>query len=118
MLTEPQIVSISNIEYSMPAVSRGENESTYMSADGNAKLTIKHSYGARTRRLVRLDFKKIAADPITAVNKEISMSAYLVIDQPRVGFNVAEASNVVNASLAFLTASSGLNVTKVLGGES
>lgn len=118
MLQDPQSLVIAATTYSLPATSRGTNESTYQSAEGNVKLTIKHSYGARTRRLVRLDYKKIAADPITAVNRQISMSAYVVMDLPKVGFTVAEATDVVTELLQYLNASSGAKTAAVLGGES
>jgi hypothetical protein len=61
----------------------------------------------------------VAADPLaTGYNKEYSMSTYLVIDHPPVGFTNTELKYVVDALAAFLTASSGANVTKILGGES
>jgi hypothetical protein len=45
------------------------------------------------------------------------MSVYLVIDIPTVGYTNAEQKYQVDALTAWLTASSGANVTKVLGGE-
>jgi hypothetical protein len=45
------------------------------------------------------------------------MSAYLVVNTPKVGYTVAEAKAVVDALVAYLAASSGARVTQLLGGE-
>lgn len=119
MLADPQSVTINAVAQSLPAVSRALNASTYRKDDGNVTLSISNSYGKRTRRSVRLDFRKIAADPlVSAQNIVYTMAAYLVIDTPITGFTVAEAKQIVDALTAYLTASSGAKVTSVLGGES
>lgn len=118
MLTDPQSVTINAVANSLPAVRRGDNLSVYQKDDTTVKLTVSHQYQTRTRRMVRLDLTKIAADPITAQNASFSMAAYLVIDQPKSGFTIAEAKQLVDALTAYLTASSGAKVTSVLGGES
>jgi hypothetical protein len=46
------------------------------------------------------------------------MSTYIVADVPPVGFSVVEQKQIIDALTAWLTASSGANVTKFLGGES
>jgi len=46
------------------------------------------------------------------------MSTYIVADVPTVGFTVAEQKQIVDALSTWLTATSGSNVTKLLGGES
>jgi hypothetical protein len=119
MLADPQTVTINAVAQTLASIARGVNTSTYQKDDGNVKLGISHQYGKRTRRTARLDFSKIAADPlISAQNIKYSMSAYLVIDTPITGFTVAEAKQIVDALTAYLTASSGAVVTKILGGES
>jgi hypothetical protein len=45
------------------------------------------------------------------------MSVGLTIDTPVAGYTVAEAKQIVDALAAWLSASSGANTTKVLGGE-
>jgi hypothetical protein len=82
------------------------------------KLTISHAIGKRARRTVRIDYSKVAADPITAENTEFTMSTYVVTDTPLRGLSVTEQKQIVDALTAWLTASSGANVTKVLGQES
>ncbi len=118
MLADPQTVTINAIANTLAATSRGPNVSEYTKADGGVKLTVKHSYGTRARRVIRLDFSKIVPD-LNSINREVSMSTYLVIDTPKTGgFTVAEAKLTVDGLLAFLTASSGASVTAVLGGQS
>ena len=120
MLADPQSVTINAVANLLPAIARGQNTSSYQKDDGTVKLTVSHQYlPKRIRRNVRLDFSKIAADPlISAQNIKYSMSAYLVIDIPVTGFTNAEAKYIVDALTAYLTASSGAKVTSVLGGES
>jgi hypothetical protein len=119
MLADPQSVTYNSGSVSLPAIARGANTSKYQKDDGTMALTISHALGKRNRSTVRLDFSKIAADPlISAQNIKYSMSAYLVIDRPVTGFTVAEAKLVVDALTAYLTASSGAKVTSVLGFES
>lgn len=118
MLADPQSVTLNSVANSLPCTLRGSNTSEYTKDDGSVKLSVKHTYGNRTRRMVRLDFRKIAADPLSSQNAEFSMSAYLVIDVPKTGFTIAEEKIVVDGLTAYLTASTGAKVTAVLGGES
>lgn len=115
MLSDPQSVTINAVAVPLPRTQNGPTANTYTSADGNTVMTTKQNTTAtRFRREVRLAQKKIAADPISAVNVEKGFSAYLVIDEPRAGFSDAEIGYVIDALKAWLTAS---NYNKVLGGE-
>jgi hypothetical protein len=68
--------------------------------------------------MIRVDFRKVAADPLaTGYNKSYSMSTYLVVDVPEVGFSLAEQKYIVDALTGYLTASSGARVTQLLGAE-
>lgn len=116
--SDPQSVTINAVAQSLPRTSSGVNAGVFTKDDGNVKLSVSHQYGKRTRRTIRLDFSKIAADPlISAQNIKYSMSAYMVVDLPITGFTVAEAKQIVDALTAYLTASSGSKVTQLLGGE-
>jgi hypothetical protein len=117
MFTDPLSVTISGTAVSLPRTSNGVNSAIYTSSDSTAKLSISNVYGRRNRRTVRLEHSKIAADPLTAANQKYSMTAYVVFDTPLVGYTVAEAQAVIAGLTAWLTASSGANVAKVLGGE-
>jgi len=115
---DPQSVTINAVANSLPRVSSGVNQGSFSKDDGLVKLSVSHSYGKRSRRTIRLDHAKIAADPlISSQNIRFSMSAYLVVDVPQTGYTVAEAKQIVDGLTAYLTASSGSKVTQLLGGE-
>lgn len=115
---DPQSVTISGTAVSLPRVSSGNNAGGFMSNDGNVKLSVSDNYGSRTRRVIRLDHQKVAADPLlTGANVSYNMSTYLVVETPKVGYTVAEAKAVIDAFVAFLSASTGAKVTQLLGGE-
>jgi hypothetical protein len=44
---DPQSVTINAVAQSLPRVSTGNNESTYLKDDGTVKLSFRHSYGKR-----------------------------------------------------------------------
>jgi hypothetical protein len=116
--SDPQSVTINAVGQTLPRVSVDTNASTYQKDDATVRLTASHSYGKRKRSLLRLDFQKTAADPlISAQNIVYSMSVQLVVDRPITGFTVAEQKQIVDAVSGYLTASSGANTTKFLGGE-
>lgn len=116
--SDPQTVTINAVAQTLPRTSTSPTASVYTKDDGNVKLTASHFYGKRKRSVLRLDFQKIAADPlISSTNIIYSMSCSVTIDRPLTGFTVAEQKQVVDAVSAYLTASSGANTTKLLGGE-
>jgi hypothetical protein len=116
---DPQVVTVNAVAQSMPRVSQGVNQGGFRKDDGLYSLSMAHQYGKRTRSTIRIDNSKIAADPlVSAQNIRYSLSAYLVIDRPVTGYTNAEAKLIVDGFIAYLTASSGANITKLLGGES
>jgi hypothetical protein len=115
---DPQSVTINAVAQTLARTSSDHNAGTFKKDDGLVGMNISHSYGKPTRRLIRLDHAKIAADPLLAgVNAKFSMSVQLVVDAPTVGYTVAEAKQIVDALTGYLTASSGAKVTQLLGGE-
>jgi len=115
---DPQSVTINAVANNLPRTQFLDNAGTFASADGNVKLSVSQSYGKRTRRVARLDYRKIAADPLVSATSILySMSAYLVVDLPVTGFTVTEAKYIVDALTAYLTASTGAKTTQLLGGE-
>lgn len=115
--SDPQTLTINSVATSLPRTAFGTNSGAFTSADGSVKLSISHQKGNRNRHVVRVDHSKLAADPLTAQNAKFSMSAYVVIDVPQAGYTVTEAKQIVDALTAHLTASTGANVTRVLGDE-
>lgn len=115
---DPQSVTINAIANTLPRISSTANAGVFQKDDGAVKLSVSHAYNKRTRRTIRLDHKKIAADPLQpSTNTTFSMSTYIVIDVPEVGYTVAEQKQIVDGLTAYLTASSGARVTQLLGGE-
>lgn len=115
---DPQSVTINAIANSLPRTGSGEGTGDFTSADGLIKLSVSTVNGKRSRHTLRLDHSKVAADPfISGVSVKYSMSTYIVVDTPLVGYTNADAKLVVDGFLAYLSASSGANVTKLLGGE-
>lgn len=118
MFSDPQTITINAVPYTLPRVSSDINAGTFRTADGAIVETISHAYGKRWRRTARIVHSKYAADPLfPANNAPYSMTFYLVVDVPRVGYTVAEQKLVIDGFLANLQASSGANITKLLGGE-
>jgi len=120
MLADPQTVTPPTLgAQSLPTVGRGVNTSSYKTSDGTFGLTISHSYGKRNRHVCRVDYSKVAADPlISAQNIKYSMSAYLVIDEPITGFTRAQCADIANGLIAYLAATTYAKVTNIVGGES
>lgn len=116
---DPQSVTINAVANSLPRTSSGDNKGAFKKDDGLVGLSISHSYGTRTRRVIRLDHKKVAADPLlSGVNNNYTMSTYLVVDVPPVGYTISEQKQIIDGLTAYLTASTGARVTQLLGGES
>jgi hypothetical protein len=122
-LTDPTVITISAVPISLPRISVGDDKSEYQSGDGLTKLTVSHLYqqgrGDRTRRMARIDVRKIAADwAKPAENVEVSMACYVVFDLPLAGYSPTEAKAAWDGFNTALQASSGAMITKILGGES
>lgn len=122
-MTDPSVVTISAVPITLPRISTGDDKSEYQSNDGLTSLLFSHLYdqgrGKRTRRQLRIDVRKISADPMKPVeNVEVSMAVYVVFDIPRAGYTVTEQKAVFDGFSTYLNASSGAVITKALGGES
>lgn len=116
---DPQSVTVNAVANSLPRVSVNDSKSVYRKDDGNLELSISHAYSKRNRRVIRIDSRKTAADPLFPTqNTPYNMFAYVVVDVPKVGFTITEQKQIVDALTAYLTASSGAAVTRLLGGES
>jgi len=115
---DPQTLTINAVANALPRTSSDVNAGQFTKDDGTVTLRVSHQYGRRTRRLIRVDHKKVAADPfLSGVNTQYSMSVQLVVDVPPVGYTVAEQKQIVDALTAYLSASSGARATQLLGGE-
>lgn len=119
-LSDPQTITINEVETKLPRVTTGNFSSTYESSDGNTILKLSTAEnGKRKRQVVRVDIKKITEDPfIPAQNREVSMSTYIVTDRPLVGFSNKEALDILVGLLTLSTGSEDNLLVKLLGGES
>lgn len=117
--SDPQSITISGTANSLPRTGSGSASGTFVKDDGTVKLSVSHTYGKRTRRLIRVDHRKIAPDPLQpATNVPYTASVYMVVDAPSAGYSNAELKAIVDGFTAYLTASTGARVTQLLGGES
>lgn len=118
MFSDPQSVTISGSAKSLPRTSSTENGAKFATSDRTHRMSVSHTYGKRQRHTIRLEVDSITASPlITGQNVVNSMSVYLVADLP-VGYDTTTAKAVIDGFLANLSATSGANVTKLVGGES
>lgn len=115
MFADPQSVTVNAVAQSLARISSAELASKYRKDDGSYSLIVSHQEGKRNRRVVRLEHRKIAADPLTADNVEYSMSVYLVFDVPPVGYTATELKDIGLGLTGWLSSA---NILKVLGGES
>lgn len=114
--TDPQSVTINAVPKSMPRISSDGTQALYSTADEEVKMRISHQDSkGRTRHMVRVDQRVVAADPLTAVNVYQSVGVYFVIDEPEYGFSDASIDYIVQGLKTWATTA---NVLKVLGSES
>lgn len=115
---DPQTVTINAVAQTLNRVSSDHNAGTFRKDDGTVSLIVSHQYGKRARHVVRLNHQKYSPDVFVPANQALqNMSVQLVVDVPIVGYTNAEAKQVTDGFSTFITASSGLVVTRLLSGE-
>jgi hypothetical protein len=118
MFADPQSVTIDAVAtpFNKVGSTQPDRKGVYTNADNSVELWVTQNKTAgRFRRELRLTTKKVAADPISAVNKEVSSSVIIVVDEPRYGFSDAELKVQIQAALDWANVST--NVDQLLGGE-
>jgi len=111
---------------SLPRVSQSGSISVYqagplsVNAGSLLKVTASHSYGRRTRRVLRLDYADNAGSTlVSGTTAPRSMSCYVVFDIPNNGaFTNAGQLQLLNGLKGTWSASTDAIMTKVLNGES
>ena len=117
-LADPQSVTVGGSAASLPRTSTGPNSSTYTKADSTVSLQVSSAYGRRYQRRARITSTKITTDPLhTTSNVRVSMSASVLLDVPPTGFSQAEQKEILLAIATWLSASTGANADKLVGGE-
>lgn len=117
MFSDPQSVTISGSAKSLNRTTSTDSGSKFATADRAYRLDLVHTYGRRHRHTARFQSDTLVANPlVSGQNINQSCTVYLTIDVPP-GYDTATAKAVVDGVLANFTASSGANITKLLGGE-
>lgn len=117
--TDPQTITIATVPITLPRTNVGSNSSEYRSSDDLVKLSASSAYGRRNRRVLRVDHAKVSPDAfVPATNSRVSMSCYIVIDEPPTGYTNTEVMDVYTGFNTLVTASSHALITKLIGGES
>lgn len=116
-LADPQSITIGTA-LTLPRTSTGANSSSYTKDDQTVRFDVAHQYGKRVRRTARVTSNKITTDPlITGQNVRLSASVYVVLDVPVSGFTAAEQKDLLLSISTWLSASTGANSVKLVGGE-
>lgn len=93
-------------------------KSIYVSPDGKLSLTVSHQLSSGKRRtVVRLDETRVASDPLTAVQKSMVGSTYIVFDTPLWGFDVTSKVAQMTALNKVLSDTTNALAIRILSGE-
>jgi len=88
----------------------------YASSDGLTKLKVSHSYGSRKRSEMRLDLVTTYTDPTTGLAKDITASAYLVLNRPNAGFTSTQLKSLTTGICGYFGVAA--NMDSIIAGES
>jgi hypothetical protein len=120
MFADPQSVTVSGDAKSLARVgtTNPATKGSFTTADGIYAFDVSQNKSTnRFRREVRLTKSAVAADPISAVNKEVSASVIIVIDEPRFGFSDADLTAMLTGLVTWASASTYAKVGQLLTGE-
>jgi hypothetical protein len=118
LFTDPITITINAIAKSLGRTGTGLDSAAYATGDRAFRVQFSHSYGKRTRRMVKMIHDSLVANPlVSGQNVNQTVSVHLVVDSPP-GYDTTLLKQDVDGYLAWLTASSGAAVTKFLAGES
>lgn len=118
MFAETQTFTIDAVAQNLVRTGSAESSGRFGTADRSHKLEVNHQRGRRNRDQIRFTRDTLVANPlITGQNVSQSISVMVIVDTPN-GYDTAAAKKVVDGVLANLSASSGANIAKLLGGES
>lgn len=117
MFSDPQSVTYATVAKSLPAISRGEDDSEYQLNDAGVvyNLTLSHQFKARNRCVARLRRDSYASDPLVPANSSLaSMTVSFTMDFPTTGLTTTDAQALGKALVGFL---SDANLLKLANGE-
>lgn len=116
--SDPQTITINAVPFVSARVITEPRKSVFVDPTGVVRLTPSQVANGRLSHVVTLGQSKIAADPISAVNKQIAASWQFSAIRPLVGFSTTEMVNGLTALVTWLSASSYANGIKLFNGES
>jgi hypothetical protein len=120
MFADPQSITVSGTTHALPRVPSNSPTRTgnFQNTDGTIVQNV-HQNGSRNRarRDFRVTQRKVAADPLTAVNQEVSASVIFSFDEPKNGFSDTELIALFTGAVAQLQAGSNAKLIQLLGGE-
>lgn len=117
MFADPQSVTVSGSAKSLNRTSSTETGGKFATSDRAYKMSVLHSYGRRERHTIRLQYDSLVANPlVSGQNVNQSMTVSFSFDVPP-GYDTATAKAVADGFIANLSASTGANLTKLIGGE-
>lgn len=118
-LSDPLSVTIDSGTFSLPRVMDDLEQATYVAADQTLSEIVSSRLlkASRIRSTIRLDRSLVAADPITALNRTLSGSVYVVCDFPTWGFTEAQKVGMFTGLSGQLSASTNAMLKKVLNRE-
>lgn len=117
---DPQTVTVDGTANSLGRVLTGTNIGKFINTDGSFTLEVgpRTLSSGRTSRSAALRNTKITSDPlVTTTNVRVSDTIRLVIDRPANGYTDAEVVKQVTGFIAWLTANTNANLTKLVSGE-
>lgn len=119
MLNEPITLNDGTTDTIISRTGTGPNSASYRSVDGSVQVEISHAYKRRNRHTVRLVHTKTVPDELVpTVNASKSMTIYVVVDTPTLGYDNDDISAVFAMFQGVLSAESGAAFTKILSGQS
>jgi hypothetical protein len=116
--SDPQSITIGGTTYSCARTITDPRRAVYVDGTNTVRLTPSQVQNGRLSHVVTLGQSKIAADPISAVNKQLNASWQLSMIRPLVGFSTAEMISGLTGLVTWLSATSYANGTKLVDGQS
>jgi len=87
-LADPQTLTVNSVAKTLNLIESVGLRSVYKTSDELFELIVSHAESkGRTRRMVRVNQRVVAADPLTSVNEYKDLGVYFVIDEPEFGFD-------------------------------
>lgn len=116
MFTDPQVVTVNAVAKSMPRITVSGLSAIYQISDESFKLSLSHQKSnKRIRSMARIDQRAVVADPLTSENDYETLTFYVVLDRPEVGFSLTQVDQLIAGLKAWLDSTA---IARLYGQES